>query len=545
MMPSCLCSPAETLQGLKSRELLAVIDVREQEEFSRRHVLRASNAPLSRLEFLIPSLVPCRRVPVILMDSGETGDTVDTRAHTARRRLEAMGYQNIRILDGGLSGWTRAGHVTVSGTSCMAKGYAECLERDMHTPGLTPAQVHERIARGEQVVLVDIRVPEEYAGMALPGGISAPGCEVAYRFLDLVPSPDALLLTHCGSRTRGILCAQMLMDLGVPNPVASLKGGTLNWKLSGYQLEYGRTDRTAPPSPRALTFARERAEILACRHGVGFIDADTLAAWQAQAEDIPLYVFDVRQPEEYQAGHLPGSRSAPGCQLAQLSDDLAAVRNARFVLVDDTEVRAVITASWLRQLAIADVHVLRGGLGGSGLGRMRLESGPEPATAVACDFRRGITVCELAAGLAAKEPPLVINVGFSDRHRQAHIPGAAWVPRSRLERVRTRYPNPARVVLTSDEEQHARLAAADAAELWPATDIRFLQGGTPGWTAGGWETATGMPLYFSAEDDIWYLTYKDPHASREAMEAFFDWNLELADAIIRDGSFAFRLPCDL
>lgn len=67
------------------------------------------------------------------------------------------------------------------------------------------------------MALLDIRVPEEYASMAIPEGISAPGCESAYRFLDLVPSPDTLVITNCGSRTRGILCAQMLIDLGVPN----------------------------------------------------------------------------------------------------------------------------------------------------------------------------------------------------------------------------------------------------------------------------------------------------------------------------------------
>lgn len=538
-MPERSCTPEETLQRLKSPELLALIDVREQQEFCRNHVLRASNAPLSHLEFLIPPLVPSRNVPVILMDGG---DAEDTHALRAAGCLHEMGYKNVQLLDGGLSGWMRAGYVAVDGTSCMTKGYAECLEREMKTPGLTPDEVHRRVAAGEPIVLVDIRVPEEYESMAIPGGILAPGCESAYRFLDLVPSPDALVVTNCGSRTRGILCAQMLRDFGVPNSVATMRGGTLNWKLSGYELEFGRTDRTAPPSAEAMRFAREHADALARRHGVSFIDADTLRAWRAEADEHPLYVFDVRQPEEYAAGHLAGSRCAPGCQLAQLSDDFAAVRNARFVLVDDTEVRAVITAYWLKHMAVPDVHVLRGGLGASGLGRTRLESGVEPAIPAARASKAGIDVGELAAALAEPKPPLVVNVGASPIHRQGHIPGAAWVPRSRLERVRDRFPDAARVVLTSDTEQHARLAASDAAELWPQADVRFLKGGTPAWINRDLALETGMPLSFSAEDDVWYLTYKDPHATREDMEAFFDWNLELADKIIKDGTYAFRYP---
>ena len=76
-----------------------------------------------------------------------------------------------------------------------------------------------------------------------------------------------------------------------PNPVASMRGGTLNWKLSGYDLEFNRTDRTAPPSFQALAFAREHANMLAQKHDISFVDAAELQAWQEEAEmcirDIP------------------------------------------------------------------------------------------------------------------------------------------------------------------------------------------------------------------------------------------------------------------
>ena len=537
-MSNGYCSPDETMQRLKSRERLALIDVRDQEEFSRNHVLRASNAPLSRLEFMLPLLVPCKKVPIIFMDGGDG----DARAGKACERAREMGYRESSCLRGGLADWLEAGYIAVDGTSCMTKSYAEYLEQEMKTPSLTPDEIRQRIAQGEKVALLDIRVPEEYASMAIPEGISAPGCESAYRFLDLVPSPDTLVITNCGSRTRGILCAQMLIDLGVPNPVASMRGGTLNWKLSGYDLEFNRTDRTAPPSFQALAFAREHANMLAQKHDISFVDAAELQAWQEEADKIPLYVFDVRQPEEYAAGHLKGSRCAPGCQLAQLSDDFAAVRNARFVLVDDTEVRSIITAYWLKQLDIPDVHVLRGGLGGSGVNHGKLESLPAPIPGIECRFDKGITCQKIAQKLAEKEPPLLINVGYSDKHRAGHIPGAVWTPRCWLERVHGHYPHARAVVITSDCEKHARLAAADAERLWPHADVRFLKGGTPDWAKKGFELETGMPVSLSAEDDVWYLTYKDPHAKQEAMETFFDWDHALAKKMLADGTCRFRLP---
>jgi rhodanese-related sulfurtransferase len=60
---------AKTVFGRKAE--FALLDVREQEEFSRGHMLLASCAPLSHLESLAGDLVPCRRTRIILVDSGQ------------------------------------------------------------------------------------------------------------------------------------------------------------------------------------------------------------------------------------------------------------------------------------------------------------------------------------------------------------------------------------------------------------------------------------------------------------------------------------------
>src|SRR5208337_3024624 len=71
-----------------------------------------------------------------------------------------------------------------------------------------------------------------------------------------------------------------------------------------------------------------------------------------------LYALDVRDPAEYEAGHLPGAISAPGGQLVQATDQYVGAFGARIVLIDDLEVRAAMTGSWLRQMGYADVFVL-------------------------------------------------------------------------------------------------------------------------------------------------------------------------------------------
>src|SRR4029450_2623248 len=93
-------TPSVTAQEL--REMLrdggeiAVLDVREEGVFARRHMLLASNAPLSRLELRPPLLVPRRSARVILTDAG------DGRSARAAAVLTANGYTNVRVLAGGI-----------------------------------------------------------------------------------------------------------------------------------------------------------------------------------------------------------------------------------------------------------------------------------------------------------------------------------------------------------------------------------------------------------------------------------------------------------
>ena len=64
------------------------------------------------------------------------------------------------------------------------------------------------------------------------------------------------------------------------------------------------------------------------------IDAATLAAWREESDRRTLYVLDVRTPEEYEADHVQGVRSAPGGQLVQETDNYLATWGARIVLAD-------------------------------------------------------------------------------------------------------------------------------------------------------------------------------------------------------------------
>ena len=91
---------------------------------------------------------------------------------------------------------------------------------------------------------------------------------------------------------------------------------------------------------------------------MGRTSRDEARRWAGEAVR-SVYRFDVRTPEEYEAGHVPGFRSAPGGQLVQETDMFAPVRGARVILADNDGVRANMSASWLAQMNV-EVYVVDG-----------------------------------------------------------------------------------------------------------------------------------------------------------------------------------------
>ena len=188
-----------------------------------------------------------------------------------------------------------------------------------------------------------------------------PGAELVLRVHDMAPSPDTLVVVNCAGRTRSIIGAQSLINAGVPNKVVALRNGTMGWSLAGFTPDSGKS-RRAPDGVAWRARLGEvggrkgRAQARYPQHRRG--DAGALRADESRT----LYLFDVRDPAEYAAGHVAGALSAPGGQLVQATDQYAGTLRARIVCVDDKEVRAVMTASWLRADGLA--RGVRAGRGG-------------------------------------------------------------------------------------------------------------------------------------------------------------------------------------
>jgi rhodanese-related sulfurtransferase len=416
----------------------------------------------------------------------------------------------------------------VQGINVPSKVFGERALHELGTPEISVEELAGRIARGERMILVDSRTPEEYARGCIPGAVSVPGGELVLRIAELVPSPDTPIVVHCGGRTRSYIGAESVRRMGLANPVAAVKNGTMGWHLAGLELERGASRWAPPVTERGRAAAEPVARRVAAEDGIAFVSPEELRALLAARDRDNVHVFDVRTREEYAAGHIAGAVWVPGGQAVQATDECVAVRAASIVLACDGAVRAVMTASWLRRMGFPRVSVLRGGLPAWIAAGGATERGfPEILPSGYARARAAIetlTPVALARERRDGAAPAVIDVDQSDVYASGHVPGAGWICRSRLERrLREGAIDRARpVVVTCADGLVSTLAAATLAGL--GVPARALDGGTRAWRTAGFELERGPTRLLDEPDDV---TPKPYDRGRAAMEAYLTWEEHL------------------
>jgi len=515
---------AESVKAmLADGEELALIDVREELIYSQNHLLWARSVPLSRLELRFGSLVPRKATRVVLCDDG------DGLVERAADVLSANGYTDLSCLAGGVAAWAAAGFELFSGVNVPSKAFGEFIEHACHTPNIGPEDLHRLIAEKANIVVLDSRPFDEYRRVSIPTATSVPGAELVLRVRDLAPSPDTTVVVNCAGRTRSIIGAQSLINAGIPNKVVALRNGTMGFSLAGFACDTGMDRRAPEASDKSLAWAKAAAARVAQRYGIKTIDFATLDRWRADPSRT-LYLFDVRDPTEYLAGHVAGATPAPGGQLVQATDQYAGTLGARIVLVDHAAVRAVMTASWLKQMGWKDVFVLPESGNETGMPPVPV-LGPEPPRASLIDGK------ELAACLQ-RNAATVIDLSLSSNYRKAHIPGAWFAIRSRLERALLTVPLRGEIVLTSEDGVLAGLAVPEASAL-AGNAVRLLAGGNAAWQSAGLPVST-EPHMADEPVDVWLKPYERTGDTKGAMSEYLSWEVDLVERIERDGTCRFH-----
>ena len=513
----------------------ALIDVREPGEFNSSHIPGSSLIPRRRLEFDLYDAVPHAGTLIVLCDDD------GRRVSQAVATVEAMGFSNVAWLDGGINRWVSLDYPTEWGVNVPSKDFGEKVEVVHHVPEIDAIELRSRMDRGDKMVILDTRTPEEYRRFCIPGGRSVPGGELALRITDITADldPDTTVVVNCAGRTRSIIGTRVLQRMGLDREVVGLKNGTSGWVLAGYDLESGADrDRLPNVSEEGRAAAEAYADRCAAEDGVRFLDVAGLDAMADRSVTESIYFIDVRTSEEYDLGRIPGFRWFPGGQCVQRSDDVAVVKNAPIVFCCDGRARAALTASWYRQLGHEEVYAVDGGTQAwladhrpleSGMSIAALNDGSiagETESELLVEARRTVPTVS-AKALDQNRPDVIIFVDTSQDFARAHVPGSRWVPRGWLEWQITDHvqSNEASIVVTCVDGRQSLLAAATLRQIgYPNT--RALAGGLTSWLAARLPVEEGLSGVTRTPSDI---VFSGPDRTYADMQNYLRWETALGE----------------
>lgn len=268
----------------RQRADAVLLDTREPADFAAGHLRGAITVGLQGrfAEWAGDVLDPNRDIVLV-------GDPATARE--ARIRLGRIGFDRVvgQLRD--------PGEILVGRPDLVERSSRVTVEQLAEIRGLEP-----------DVQLVDVRNPSETSDGVIPGAITMPLASLADMLVGL--RRDRPTVVYCGSGYRSAIAASVLRAAGMAD-VSDLLGGFGAWKAAGLPTppptSGGGAPATAPPVPE--------------------VTPEEAAALVADG----AFLLDVREPDEWQAGHAPHAVHVP---MAQVPDRIEEVpRDRRVVAV--------------------------------------------------------------------------------------------------------------------------------------------------------------------------------------------------------------------
>lgn len=513
---------------------LALLDVREHGQYGEDHLFFAVPLPYSVLEQDIFRLVPVKSTRLVMYADNSTEAIVFAAAEVLFR----LGYTQVFALRGGIAAWKQAGYVSFAGVNLPSKTFGEIAEHLYNTPSLPASNLHAMLQdESADVIVLDGRPIEEYRKMNIPGAICCPNGELALRINELVPSPSTTIVINCAGRTRSIIGAQTLINLGVPNPVYALENGTQGWYLADLPLEHG-SNRLYPETidAGARSALQERSAKLTDKFQLKTVDAASVLSWLRTATR-NVFLCDVRTHAECLKNMPAYVQHTPGGQLIQATDQYVGVRKASIVICDFDGIRAPVVASWLQQLGW-DVYLLTD--------PQNLSDLPEPAKfSPVLQHTAELDATDLGRFIREHTEAYVFDVRHSQEYRKNHLKCAPWAIRSTLQadlgqRVDTT--GVAAVVLLGSSMDKLRALAHDlervghtAIHLCVVTEKDLQQTGLP------MESNNNLPPDSECIDYLFFV--HDRHdGNKAAARKYLEWETNLVSQIDEQERNTFSIP---
>jgi rhodanese-related sulfurtransferase len=109
------------------------------------------------------------------------------------------------------------------------------VEALQSVPEVAPAALQSRLSGGEQIVVIDVREPDEFARGKIPGSYTIPRGVLEMQLDGRLPR-EATVVLYCGGGARSALACKSLAEMGY-DKVENLQGGWQAWVNSGLPVE--------------------------------------------------------------------------------------------------------------------------------------------------------------------------------------------------------------------------------------------------------------------------------------------------------------------
>ena len=94
---------------------------------------------------------------------------------------------------------------------------------------ILPADLKQRLDRGDAIVVLDVREPDELALARLPGAVHIPMGDIPARLHELDPDREIVVMCHHGTRSAHVASFLLQRDF---SRVLNLDGGIDAWSLT-------------------------------------------------------------------------------------------------------------------------------------------------------------------------------------------------------------------------------------------------------------------------------------------------------------------------
>ena len=102
-------------------------------------------------------------------------------------------------------------------------------------PTITAEEVKQALDEKKNVIMLDVRTPDEFSRGTIAGSINIPVDEISNKIENVISDKNKTIYVYCLSGSRSAVAAQAMLKKGYTN-VFSMTSGLLAWRAQKYTL---------------------------------------------------------------------------------------------------------------------------------------------------------------------------------------------------------------------------------------------------------------------------------------------------------------------